>query len=235
MPGSPPRARGFVAAAGGPGIWHGDAVDGASGDRSADGRPRLDADAITARARAAYGPLGRPALPHTAWWPIFPFETDGLRTRTVEDPVLPEPPRRGEAGGACDTCDRPDDEYVWAGARWRISMPHEPVSLPTLTIFPRAHLDLGDLTEELGAELGALVVRADRALAGIDGVGRVHVYKWGDGGAHLHVVLVARPEGMVQLRGHFLSTWMFVLPPLPADVWADMRTMVGQSLSGSRG
>jgi hypothetical protein len=74
--------------------------------------------------------------------------------------------------------------------------------------------------------------RAREASASIEGVGRVHVYKWGDGGAHLHVVVVARPAGMIQLKGMFLSTWMFALPPLPADQWAAVRAHLAARLGG---
>ena len=79
--------------------------------------------------------------------------------------------------------------------------------------------------------MGVLLVRMERALAGIGGVGRVHVYKWGDGGAHLHVLVVARPRGMMQLRGMFLSTWMDVLPPLPVEEWAALRSHLAARLA----
>ncbi|HET7488785.1 MAG TPA: hypothetical protein VFJ85_12725 [Acidimicrobiales bacterium] len=120
---------------------------------------------------------------------------------------------------------------MWAGDRWRVSMSDEPQSLPSVTIHPREHLDLPDLTEEHGAELGVLLVRAQRALGAVDGVGSVHVYKWGDGGVHLHVFVVARPRGMLQLKGMFLTTWMFALPPLPPARWAAIRAHVAAHLA----
>jgi hypothetical protein len=49
---------------------------------------RLDASDITRRAREAYGPDGRLALPKVAHWPIRPYEVEGLRMRPVEDPVV---------------------------------------------------------------------------------------------------------------------------------------------------
>jgi hypothetical protein len=76
----------------------------------------------------------------------------------------------------------------------------------------------------MGAELGVLLVRAQRALASVDGVGRVHVYKWGDGGAHLHVFVVARPAAMMQLRGMYVTTWMHALPPCPPTSGRRCRT-----------
>ncbi len=110
-------------------------------------------------------------------------------------------------------------------------MPADPASVPTVTLHPREHLDFHELTDEHGAELGVVLVRVQRALASIPGAGRVHVYKWGDGGAHLHVVLVARPEGMRQLWGMFLPVWMYILPPLPAGEWAAIREHVGRQLN----
>ena len=195
--------------------------------------PRLEAADITRRARESYGPDGRPGLPPQVRWPIFPFETYDLRARPLEDVVQPEPPRRGEAAEECSTCAMTDDEFVWTDARWRVSMPAEPASVPTVVLHTREHLDFHDLTDEHGAELGVLVVRAQRALASIAGVGRVHVYKWGDGGAHLHVVLVARPEGMIQLKGMFLPVWMYILPPLPADQWTAIRDHVAAELAAA--
>jgi len=194
---------------------------------------RLDAVDVVRRAREASGPDGRLPLPPQVTWPIFPFEADGLRVRPVEDPVEPEPPRHGETAGECSTCKATDDTFVWTDERWRVSMPSEPASLPLLTLHTREHLDFHELTDTLGAELGVLLVRAQRALGSIPGVGRVHVYKWGDGGAHLHVILAARPLGMRQLWGMFLSAWVYILPPLPAGEWAAIREHVAAKLGGA--
>lgn len=65
------------------------------------------------------------------------------------------------------------------------------------------------------------------------GVARVHLYRWGDGGAHFHVWFLPRPLGMLEARGMMLPVWEDVLPNVPdaelaqaaqqvADVlWAD--------------
>jgi diadenosine tetraphosphate (Ap4A) HIT family hydrolase len=196
------------------------------------GGPRLDAVDLTRRAREAAGPDGRLALPKQTGWPIFPFEPAGLRMQEVRDPVLPEPPRNGEDGPeGCWTCTDGRGDLLWEDDRWMVSMSPEPQSVPGVTLHPRAHMDFHDLSDDQGAELGVLLVRAQRALASIAGVGRVHVYKWGDGGAHLHVFVVARPAGMIQLKGMYLSTWMFALPPLPAEVWDAMRRHVAGRLT----
>jgi diadenosine tetraphosphate (Ap4A) HIT family hydrolase len=195
---------------------------------------RLDPFDMTSRARAAYAD-GRPPLPRVADWPIFPFENEGLEVRPVEDPVLPEPPRRGEHAGDCSTCATPDSSFVWTNETWLVGLPAQPAVLPSVVLHPRQHLDLHDLTEARGAEMGVLLVRIQRSLAAIEGVGRVHIYKWGDGGAHLHVLVAARPAGMMQLRGLFLSTWMDILPPLDPHLWqASGPTSEGRWPSPSR-
>ena len=109
-------------------------------------------------------------------------------------------------------------------------MSEEPMSLPAVWLQPRDHFDFDALTDEGAAEMGVLLVRIHRALASIEGVGRVHVNRWGDGGAHLHLFVVARPLGMVQLRGMFLPAWMYALPPLPEGLWTAIRSHVAARL-----
>jgi len=178
----------------------------------------LDAARFTERVRAAYGPDGRLALPPLTEWDIFPFEGD-LLVKQLADPVLPEPPRHGENPATCDCRERADDSYLWTDEHWRLGGLAEPAGVPAYLLMPRAHHDLADLPDDLAAELGVLIVRLDRILSAVPGVGRVHVNKWGDGGAHLHVWFIARPAGVLQLRGSCLPDWLDVLPPLPADDW----------------
>lgn len=80
---------------------------------------------------------------------------------------------------------------------------------------PRAHHDLGDLPDELAAELGPLLVCIARAVASVGEIGRVHVCRWGDGSAHFHVWFMARPARVPQVRGAFAAIWDDILPPLP--------------------
>jgi len=196
---------------------------------------RLDPFDITDRARAAYGPGGRLALPRTAQWPIFPFDANGLRMRLLEDPVLPEPSRHGEIPEECSTCRSGDDRFVWSDEQWRVSMSDEPLSLPTLMLHSRDHIDFDALTDESAAEMGVRLIWMQRALASIEGVGRVHVAKWGDGGAHLHIFVMARPRGMVQLKGMFLTTWLHALPPLSPELWSAIRSHVKTTLAAAGG
>jgi diadenosine tetraphosphate (Ap4A) HIT family hydrolase len=194
----------------------------------------LDAGVLTARARAAYGPDGRLPVPESAGWDIFPYAGD-LQVKHLADPVLPEPPRQGEKAADCDCRQRDDGDYLWTDERWRIGTTGAPQAVPAYLLMPREHLDLGDLSDALAAELGILIVRLDRVLSAISGAGRVHVNKWGDGGAHLHVWFIVRPAGMLQLRGSCLPGWMDVLPPLPADEAATLDRYVARTLARSGG
>ncbi len=184
---------------------------------TAENRPtaRLDVSALVARARRAEGPDGRLPLGDVTTWEIFPFETDGLRLRPLADPVT-EPPRGGEDAATCPICQAPDDAYVWTDTRWRLRTP-ETATVPYLMLEPRDHVDLGSLDDDMAAELGRLVVRVERALAAIPGVGRVHVHRWGDGLAHLHVFFFARPAGLPQLHGLTMPIWANHLTPLPDE------------------
>ena len=184
-------------------------------------------DEFYARALAHADAEGRLPAPPQSDWDIFPFELDGLNTRALQPPVVPEPPRGGEEGVGCWRCDKPDEAVIWGDERWLVSRFTEPLGLPFgAALMPRAHLDLGDLDDQHAAELGVLTVRIDRAVRALGGIGRVHVYKWGDGGAHLHLMFLARPEGLLQLRGSNLALWEEMLPRLPEDgVLADLRAV----------
>jgi hypothetical protein len=95
-----------------------------------------------------------------------------------------------------------------------------------LILETRSHLDVGDLPNLLAAELGVMTVRLERAIRSLDGVARVHVNRWGDGAAHLHLWFLARPVGQLQLRGSFLSMWDDILEPIPESLWRESLAMV---------
>ena len=152
---------------------------------------------------------------------IFPFEADGLRVVAIDEPELPEPDRGGVDPAACSSCRRGDDEYDWTNENWRFEevTSKQKLGIHTFMLTPRVHVDIDGVDDELAAEQGRMLVRAERAIrAGIDSVGRVHVYRWGDGGVHLHWWFIARPTGILQLRGSGMGTWLDVLPPLPAEL-----------------
>ncbi|MFJ6199563.1 hypothetical protein [Micromonospora sp. NPDC092111] len=171
------------------------------------------------------------SVPDFTQWPSFPFEGD-LRVKHLDDPVPVEPPRKGEGHRECTACNAPDDAYIWVGERWRVRAMDRPTGLPMVLILEsRSHLDLGDLPNLLAAELGVMTVRLERAIRSLDGVARVHVNRWGDGSAHLHMWFLARPYGQLQLRGTFLSLWDSILPPISESQWRENLALVAAWLA----
>ena len=170
------------------------------------------------------------------FWEVFPFEGD-LRIKVLEEPTLPEPPRNGENGPeGCGGCSRPDSDFLWTDEYWRLSGLSEPAALPAMVLLqPRGHYDLHDLPAERAAELGPMLQRVERAIMSLGGVARVHVNKWGDGGAHLHMFLIARPEGMLQMRGTCLPLWDDVLPKLPEDLWHASERHIARAMASGGG
>jgi hypothetical protein len=170
-------------------------------------------------------------LPDFTRWPSFPFEGD-MRVKKLAPPVEVEPPRSGEDASDCVACSTPDDAYIWVSERWRVRAMDRPTGLPMVLILEcRSHLDLGDLPNLLAAELGVMTVRLERAIRSLDGVARVHVNRWGDGSAHLHMWFLARPYGRLQLRGTFLSLWDDILPVIPEAQWRENLALVAAWLA----
>ncbi|MFB7620055.1 hypothetical protein [Kitasatospora sp. NPDC056181] len=169
-------------------------------------------------------------------WDIFPYEGE-LRVKALVAPELPEPPRQGEEGPeSCKQCARPDEDFLWTDEHWRLSTTDEPSGLPAVVLLqPRAHHDLLDLPPGRAAELGPMLQRVEAALLSLGGIGRVHVNRWGDGAAHLHLWLIARPAGMMQLRGSTLPLWMDVLPPLSAEAGAATAGRIAAAMAAGGG
>lgn len=171
------------------------------------------------------------SVPDFTKWPSFPFEGD-LRVKELDDPVAVEPARKGEGANECVACNAPDEAYIWVSERWRVRSMDRPTGLPMVLILEsRSHLDLGDLPNLLAAELGVMTVRLERAIRSLDGVARVHVNRWGDGSAHLHMWFLARPYGRLQLRGTFLSLWDDILPPISEARWRENLALVAAWLA----
>lgn len=185
------------------------------------------------RIRAAEGADGRLPLPDMADWDIFPLE-GAMVVKHVDDPVVPEPQRAGEGAAECAMC-APDlaGRALWSDEGWLLlpwsAVPGIPVAV---MLVPREHYDLEDLPGELAAGLGPLIVRVVRSLRSIGGIGRVHVNKWGDGGAHLHLAFLGRPEGLLQMRGSCLDVWDDVLPRVPPQEWAQTLAEVTAAMRG---
>jgi hypothetical protein len=176
-------------------------------------------------------PENSASLPDFTRWPSFPFEGD-MRIKKLAAPVDVEPPRSGEDAADCVACNTPDDAYIWVSERWRVRAMDRPTGLPMVLILEcRSHLDLGDLPNLLAAELGVMTVRLERAIRTLDEVARVHVNRWGDGSAHLHMWFLARPYGRLQLRGTFLSLWDDILPVIPEHQWRGNLALVAAWLA----
>ena len=140
--------------------------------------------------------------------------TEPLSPRAPAERVIPEPPRRGEPGGEpCAICGRATTSALWSDAFWTL---HAPVggSLPgTVWVASRDHFDsFADMPPEYAAGFGTLAGRVERAMLSLGDVGRVHLYRWGDGGSHFHVWFLPRPLGMLEARGMYLPIWEDVLP-----------------------
>ena len=130
---------------------------------------------------------------------------------------VPEPPRRGEPGGPpCGICTGAASSAVWSDEQWTL---HPPVggSLPgSVWLASRLHADsFSDLPDEVVAQFGQVAARVERAILARGDVARVHLYRWGDGGAHFHVWFMPRPLGMVEASGAMLPLWEDVLPNVP--------------------
>jgi diadenosine tetraphosphate (Ap4A) HIT family hydrolase len=194
----------------------------------------LRPDEFYDRALAAGDSERRLPLSRMTGWDISPFEQDGLRVAPLRPPVLPEPARQGEDPADCNSC-RSRDEGIWLNDRWRLTR-IEGVGVPlVLMLHPRDHYDMADLPNELAAELGLITAHIVRHVEARPNISRAHVYRIGDGGAHLHVWFFARPEGQAQLYGSWMVVWDDLLPEYPADVANADAAIVADSLVASCG
>lgn len=144
---------------------------------------------------------------------VLPY-VEPITIRQLGERVIPEPPRRGEAGGEpCGLCTGLATKPVWSDEHFSL---HPPVggSLPgAVWLASREHVDsFKDLAPEALAAFGPMIARIERAILSLGDVGRVHLYRWGDGGAHFHVWLMPRPLGMLEAKNFMLPLWEEVLP-----------------------
>jgi diadenosine tetraphosphate (Ap4A) HIT family hydrolase len=162
---------------------------------------------------------------------MLPYD-EPLTRRDPGPRIIPEPPRRGEAGGEpCAICEGDTTNAVWSDEHFTL---HPPVngSLPgTVWLASRAHVDsFKDLPPEVAAAFAPLAGRIEQAILARGDVGRVHVYRWGDGGAHFHVWFIPRPLGMLEAKNHMLPLWEDVLPVVPDDQLAEAARRVAAAL-----
>jgi diadenosine tetraphosphate (Ap4A) HIT family hydrolase len=166
--------------------------------------------------------------------PWFPFEGD-VRVKELQARQVPEPDRSDLTAQTCHACAAPDAAYLWTDEHWRLRALGEPSPVPGIVLLePRAHLDsYADLPAELLAEVGPLTARVERALLSLGDVARVHVARYGDGGAHLHLWFFPRPLGQLQLRGSMLPVWLDVLPPVDPALEADTLRRVAAAMAAT--
>lgn len=188
------------------------------------------ADEVYARIVAAVGEGGRlPASPSVEW-DIFPWEVaDGALAPKVIGPPDDEPVRYGDSPDKpCGQCAGvPADRIVWEDEHWVLTHPGQPSGLPiVLMLHTREHMDMGNLDDDLASELGRITNRLVRIIENLPHIGRVHVNRWGDGGAHFHLWFFARTARLAGVLGSSASEWDDMIPPGPADVWrADLHTV----------
>jgi diadenosine tetraphosphate (Ap4A) HIT family hydrolase len=161
----------------------------------------------------------------------LPYD-EPLVPRKPGEPQIPEPPRRGEPGGPpCAICSRGTTSALWSDESWTL---HAPVggSLPgAVWLASREHFDsFADMPEHLAASFASVVARAERAILALGEVGRVHLYRWGDGGAHFHVWLIPRPLGMLEASGMYLPLWENALPNVPDEELAAAAARVAAAM-----
>jgi hypothetical protein len=190
------------------------------------------------RVEAAADDTGRLAMnAEMQAWEIFPFESEGLRLKPLEPLNEAEVPRYGEDPAQC-RCSEPhsDDEWVvWTNDHWKVGLSEESGAPLILILSPGAHYDFTTLPRDLAAEMGQIMVALGNAIEALPSVARVHVSKWGDGGAHAHIFFYARPTRMPQLRGTMMAVWDDYLPRIPGEVRDSNARAVIQDLVGSYG
>jgi diadenosine tetraphosphate (Ap4A) HIT family hydrolase len=159
---------------------------------------------------------------------------------TIREPaprVIPEPPRPGDPDGPpCRICtEHAPNEGIWSDDNW-VLRGAAATSLPgSMWLATRQHFDsFADLPEALAAQYGPIAGRIERAILGLRDVGRVHIYRWGDGVAHFHIWFVPRPLGMLEASREMLMLWEDQLPPASMDQIADAGARVGAAMAASQ-
>ncbi len=182
------------------------------------------AEQLYARVLAAVDEDGRLPMPPVVDWEIFPWEGE-LRPKVLRPPVPAEEPRRGEGGRPCFCEERGFADAIWRNERWVVTAPEKPGGLPLmLSLQPVEHMDFSDMDDDLASEYGRVTNWLHRIMGRLPDVGRVHVCKWGDGGAHMHVWFIARPARFPQILGSMAVEWNDMLPPVPEPIWrADLK------------
>ena len=189
-----------------------------------------------ARVAAATDAEGRlpVAVEEMPGWDIYPYETDSLRIKPLRPLDAHEPDRRGEDPAECWCADAeaqlPTAGIAWRNERWRLVVAKETRVPVFLILEPLAHHDLPSVPPDLAAEMGRLLVEVGAAVERLPSVGRAHLYRIGDGGAHLHLMFFGRPRRILQFRGSPLLDWEENLPLVPEEVHRANAAHVGEQL-----
>ncbi len=148
----------------------------------------------------------------------LPYE-EPLIVRTPGERVIPEPPRRGEPGGEpCGICGGQTTSPVWESEHWTLHPPVGGSLRGAVWLAAKEHADsFSDLSGDAQADFGRVVARVERGILSLGDVARVHLYRWGDGGAHFHVWMLPRPLGMLEAKGMMLPLWEDVMDNVTDD------------------
>ena len=184
------------------------------------------------RARAAADTDGRLVPGPMTRWDVFPFEADALSVVPLTEFEEPEPLGDVSPEG-CRVCRREEDHarVLWRSEHFTVARPETTSILFWATIATRTHRTLDQLDADALADMGHVLGRVFNAVRGLDGVGRVHLTKWENTTGHLLWNVMARPEGVLQLRGSNLPVWADVLPPIPEEDFARRASEVAELLT----
>lgn len=181
------------------------------------------------RARAAADEDGRLQPGPMTRWGVFPYES--VTTAPLTELELPEPlgdtsPER------CRVCQAQQDgtHELWSSEHFAVARRASTSLLFWATVAVRSHRTLDELDGDELAEMGQVLGRTFTAVSDLDGVGRVHINKWENNTGHLLWNVLARPEGVLQLRGSNLPAWADMLPDVPEAELARRADEVARAL-----
>ena len=149
-------------------------------------------------------------------WDVFPFEADSLTVVPLTEFEEPEPLGDMSPEG-CKVCRTVEDDarVIWRSEHFAVARTEATSLLFWATIAPQAHVTLDQLDADALGEMGQVLGRVFTAVLRLEGVGRVHLTKWENTTGHLLWNVMARPEGVLQLRGSNLPVWADMLPAIP--------------------
>ena len=194
-----------------------------------------------ARIEAALGDERRlpVAVEEMPGWDIYPYEIDSLKIKPLAPLADTEPARRGEDPETCwcaEPVDPEADGLVWSNDEWKLSTDLDGSGLPIMVwLSPLTHCDLPTMPPAVAAGLGPLIATVSAAVEELPSVGRVQLAKYGDGGAHLHMLFMGRPARILQFRGSPMLDWEENLPRVPAEVVARNVRQVAEALVAAHG